>query len=694
MVKRLSFILFCLFISGALWAQSTPALSSIDFSDATISQSGPESFYVRNVVLPDQTVSLTIGMNSEGSWEITEVVTESENIIPKEVVLDFATVEVTDDSNLEIDWIIYKGSILSGVLGFSGDDVTVSTMFSARGSVDTASDYPEALSDLLAGNETAISADDLATLREDYEAKIDAITTERDEYETKADTASSEKDTLASQIDTLKTDNASLKALKDKLEADNTSLQEMIDTLKSSETAAAETSTSDETLSASESVVKSYIDKLDTLQAEIENLHTIVSGLEDQLESEMLAAAATVSKSLSEDFDWAVATLSSAISEEIEEAASSLSTSSSVSGDGVTIDVESAAAAIAAALSDDLDIAAETISESLTDDFNDAVTAIYASLSDDFKAAASSISESLSDDIDAATSSLSASLKEELDAAATKLAELFSSDLDAAKKAIIESISSAPVSPSSAVSSTADSTGSLVTSLQAQIEALTNKNSELTRKLTSLDEEIRASLMKNGFIELMRPTLTRTLVSSFEPSEAQLGLWHVGDRSAKQLEKSMLFGKLLLPVTQDEKPVLYSFKARSTDPANEWVGLGLHIFVDNVEKRGYGLGDSLLVWLTRDQEVYKNDYTYLQLYRSDDDVHMDRVMDAVIQEPITEFLKIEVLYQPVLQYITISVDGEEKLRYKTWFGIEDGVQVALRSLGTAEFADLRVTTTP
>ena len=67
----------------------------------------------------------------------------------------------------------------------------------------------------------------------------------------------------------------------------------------------------------------------------------------------------------------------------------------------------------------------------------------------------------------------------------------------------------------------------------------------------------------------------------------------------------MLFGKLLLPAEQKDSPVLYSFKAKSTDPPNEWVGFGLHIYVDNVEKRGYGLGDSLLVWLTRDQEVYK-----------------------------------------------------------------------------------------
>ena len=627
MIKRLSFFLLCLLLPFLLWAQSSPSLSSIDFSDARISQAGPESFYVRNVVLPDQTVSLIIALNEEGSWEISEVVSESKNIIPANVILDFATVEVKDDTNLEIDWVIYKGSILSGVLGFSGDDITVSTMFTTAGSVDSADEYPKALAELLDGNETGMSEADLASLREDYEAKIAKLTTdyntlatERDTLKTEVDDAESENASLEEQIDTLKADKVSLQTLRDKLEADKTALQEMIDTLKSSATGGV---TSDETVSASASLVQSYIDKLDKLQGEITALRTTVSSLETQLESEMLSAAAAVSKSLSADFDWAVANLSSAISDEIEAAAASLAASLPESSSGAVV-------------------------------------------------------------VDA----------EELEAAAAKLARLFSANLDEAKAAILQSISKIEVPPPTVTGLSSGAGDPRIATLQAQIAKLTSRNAELTRKMTRLDEEIRSSLMKKGFIELIRPTLTRTLLSSFEPSEAQLGLWHVGDKSAKQIEKSMLFGKLLLPVTQDDKPVLYSFKSRSTDPDDEWVGLGLHIFVDNVEKRGYGLGDSLLVWLTRDQEVYKNDYTYLQLYRSDDDVHMDRVMDAVIQEPISSFLEIEVLYQPVLQYITISVDGEEKLRYKTWFGIDEGVQVALRSLGTAEFADLQVTTTP
>jgi hypothetical protein len=520
------------------------------------------SFYVRNVKLPDQTVSFTVALNAEGAWEIKDVVSEDENIIPVDVILDFATIEVKNGTNLEIDWIIYKGSILSGVLGLSDEDITVSTMFTNRGTVEEAEDFPKAFGDLLAGRESDTSDAELASLRKEYEEKISTL--------------SAEGDSLQVQIDKLKKDKAALEALSTKLEADNSSLQDMIDTLKAA---------GDSTVSASGALVQSYIDKLDSLKTEITALRSTFSSLEGMLQSEMLTAAATVSESLSDDFDWAMMTLSGEV---------------------------------------------EKVADSITD-------------------------------------SLSA-------------------DLEAAKTDIIESIS------------TTDGLGfgetAQIASLKAQIEDLKVKNKALSDKLGSLGDEIRASFMKDGFIEFIRPSLTLKLLSSFEPSDAQLGLWHVGAKSASQLEKSMLFGKLLLPVTQEETPVLYSFKARSTDPYDEWVGLGLHIFVDGVEKRGYGLGDSLLVWLTRDQEVYKNDYTYLQLYRSDDDVHMDRVMDAVIQEPITEFIEIEVLYQPVLQYITISVDGEEKIRYKTWFGIEEGVQVALRSLGTAEFADLLVTTTP
>ena len=212
--------------------------------------------------------------------------------------------------------------------------------------------------------------------------------------------------------------------------------------------------------------------------------------------------------------------------------------------------------------------------------------------------------------------------------------------------------------------------------------------------MAHMEVSIRSDLLTNGFISMMKPSFTKTLNSGFGTSVSQLGVWRVGPNYAAQLDRDMLFGKLLLPSNQGLSPVLYSFKARSTDPADEWVGIGVHIYVDGVDKRGYGLGKSLLVWLTRDRDVYKTDYTYLQLYRSDDDVYMERVMDAVIPEPITTYRQIDILYEPVNQYVTIAVDREEKIRYKTWFGINSGVEVALRSLGTAEFTDLIIKTLP
>jgi hypothetical protein len=71
---------------------------------------------------------------------------------------------------------------------------------------------------------------------------------------------------------------------------------------------------------------------------------------------------------------------------------------------------------------------------------------------------------------------------------------------------------------------------------------------------------------------------------------------------------------------------------------------------------------------------------------------MGRVLDSAIQESISDKLQIEVLYQPVEEYLTVSVNGVEKIRYKTWFGINSGVEVALRSLDSAEFTNLEVRT--
>jgi hypothetical protein len=126
--------------------------------------------------------------------------------------------------------------------------------------------------------------------------------------------------------------------------------------------------------------------------------------------------------------------------------------------------------------------------------------------------------------------------------------------------------------------------------------------------------------------------------------------------------------------------MLYRFKARSTGKG--WIGLGLHLYVEDVlKKRGYGEGKSLLVWFTRDRDARGDDATYLQLYRSDNDVVMERMFDAELQDGVEAWRLVEVVYDPGAEYIAVSVDGVLRIVYKTFFGRDAGATAALRTLG-------------
>jgi cell division protein FtsB len=230
--------------------------------------------------------------------------------------------------------------------------------------------------------------------------------------------------------------------------------------------------------------------------------------------------------------------------------------------------------------------------------------------------------------------------------------------------------------------------------LTAQLADLTRQNEALRREVHAMESRILADILDNGLVAMMREQLTVSIQDGLSGALPDVGDWSVSGDRALQADSDAYFAKLALPVPQGNEPTLYSFQVRSLDPSG-WVGVGLHFNVRDVEKRrGYGMGKSLLVWLTRDPDVYKNQLTYLQLYRSDDDINMGRVLDAVIEEPISRFVTVEVLYEPDREYITVAIDGEDKIRYRTWFGIYNGIEVALRSLGAAEFTDFRINRAP
>ena len=227
-------------------------------------------------------------------------------------------------------------------------------------------------------------------------------------------------------------------------------------------------------------------------------------------------------------------------------------------------------------------------------------------------------------------------------------------------------------------------------------EDLVAARDEIARLETSREESAAAATEYGPGEEpagdILGHDFSKPLLDGFGRSVPQIGSWTVKADSAVQTDPEQYFAKLLLPIEQQTRPTRYSYRTRST--GSGWVGTGLHIFVtDTTGKKGYGLGNSLLVWLTRDPEYYGTDTTRLQLYRSDDAVQMEMVLDALIEEPISDFLAMDVVYDPVEEYISVSVDGTEKIRYKTWFDIESGLEIALRSLGGgAEFRDLAVRT--
>lgn len=224
--------------------------------------------------------------------------------------------------------------------------------------------------------------------------------------------------------------------------------------------------------------------------------------------------------------------------------------------------------------------------------------------------------------------------------------------------------------------------------LKAEIKRLTDLNQQLMNERADIERTLRSKFLASGYIETIKPLLAHTELKGFAGASSKIGAWQVSEAAAVQPSSGQYFAQLNLPLAQQGKTMLYSFTAKSTGKG--WVGVGLHIYAENSVKKGYGHGKSILVWLTRDPDYYKTNRTYLQLYKSDDDVNMGRVLDSAIEESVSQDLRVEVLYQPLEEYITVAINGVEKIRYKTWFGLTKGVEVALRSLDAAEFRDLEV----
>jgi hypothetical protein len=227
----------------------------------------------------------------------------------------------------------------------------------------------------------------------------------------------------------------------------------------------------------------------------------------------------------------------------------------------------------------------------------------------------------------------------------------------------------------------------------AESEKLKARVAELEARIASLEsgrEGMYDKLAAFGKLRIDSSLFAEALRTGFDGSTPRLGTWKLSEGILSQTDKKQFFSRLTFPLTQSARPVLYSFETRTGKDG--WVGTGIHLFAADVKRqKGYGEGKSLLVWLTRDEKTRGNDGTYLQVYRSDSDVSMERVLDAKIKEGLDAWNKVEVLYEPAEEFIVIAVNGSIRAAYRTYFGIGAGVSMSLRTLGGGvQFKNLEV----
>lgn len=252
-----------------------------------------------------------------------------------------------------------------------------------------------------------------------------------------------------------------------------------------------------------------------------------------------------------------------------------------------------------------------------------------------------------------------------------------------------------------------------------RLDALDERGAEIATRLAAIEADARAAgelldrvarapagsppavASGDAAVDTLAPTLSlaraRAAFSQsqlLDPAEGRVvrGTWRFPEAGRTlQDDPAERFGKLELRYAQDSRPVLYRMIGRARDSG--WAGLGLHIAVNAVERpAGYGHGRSILVWLTRDAEVYGTDATFLEVYVSYDDVTMNRVAQAAVDSRLADPHALELLFDPAAGILTAAVNGVEYLRYRLNVPQGASMELALRGLGRVELSDVEART--
>ena len=175
---------------------------------------------------------------------------------------------------------------------------------------------------------------------------------------------------------------------------------------------------------------------------------------------------------------------------------------------------------------------------------------------------------------------------------------------------------------------------------------------------------------------------TATVASGVARGTSLAGNWSASAGSVTQSNSSLYFAKYAIPLNQSAARTLYTFTGKAAANSTDFVGYGLHFFVSGDRTgNGWGLGNSYLVWLTRDSRYYRSEDTYIQLYRSSSDIQMVQVASVSASIDIKAANDVEVIYDKANSSIYVSVNGIRYLVYDAPGALRSGNKVAFRTLG-------------
>ena len=285
--------------------------------------------------------------------------------------------------------------------------------------------------------------------------------------------------------------------------------------------------------------------------------------------------------------------------------------------------------------------------------------------------------------------------------------------IEATPPAIAESDQALGTGQLALIQSAQDELAARVASLSEQLATMDQQSAQRDTAVAETLSRIEAQLRGGSFSSLrgsqpageggvspleVGPTVAlqsaRNLFAEHRTIDFRTGFGVTGDwrgdaTTITQRDPEAFYAKLRFNETQDSRPRLYRVVMQALDSG--WAGGGLHLHVNHVQRpRGYAHGQSVLVWVTRDPNRYGDHATYIEIYHSWDDINMARVSIARVEAPLSQALAAEALFDPVTGYLTVAINGVERVRYRHEVPQGSSVEIALRALGRMTFRDLEL----